>query len=202
MQEEFRKLKLNENYSVSNLGNVRNDKTGQLLKQYKNKGGYLSVSIPNKNYRVHRLVGFAFIPNPENKPCIDHIDNNRSNNNLNNLRWVTHTENNCNMSVPKKNKIGVKGVYWNKIENLWEAKITYKKWDYHLGFHRTKEEAIEARQKKANELFGEYTNKSEKQEITINLKVNNKKNIVLNINIEEDDEEYKALEKEFDELIK
>ena len=171
------------------------------LKQYKTPNGYLSIRIKNKNYRVHRLVGFAFIPNPENKPCIDHKDNNRMNNNVNNLRWATHTENNCNMNVPKKNKIGVKGVYWNENENLWEAKITHKNWNYHLGFHRTKEKAIEARQKMANELFGEFIHRSEKQEITVNINIKKKKDIILNINIDDYDEEYKELEKELERLI-
>lgn len=59
--------------------------------------GYLSVTIPtisySKNCSIHRLVAEAFIPNSENKPCVDHIDGDRTNNNLTNLRWVTSKEN-------------------------------------------------------------------------------------------------------------
>ena len=59
--------------------------------------GYLSVTIPyRKSCFIHRLVAEAFIPNPENKPCVDHIDGGRTNNNLTNLRWVTIKENNNN----------------------------------------------------------------------------------------------------------
>jgi len=54
---------------------------------------YLTVNINGKILLIHRLVGKAFIPNPENKCCINHIDNNGENNNVNNLEWVTHSEN-------------------------------------------------------------------------------------------------------------
>ena len=58
--------------------------------------GYLAVTIPyRKDCFIHRLVAETFIPNPENKPCVDHIDGDRTNNNLTNLRWVSHKEN-CN----------------------------------------------------------------------------------------------------------
>ena len=82
------------NYEISNFGNIRN-KT-KLLKIVPNKQGYNIVVLCNgirKTINVHRLVAAAFVPNPENKPCVDHIDGDRANNHADNLRWVTAKEN-------------------------------------------------------------------------------------------------------------
>lgn len=81
-------------FSVSNFGNIRNEKTGRVLKLYKNKRGYCLVSLYHKRnnrktYRVHRLVAEAFIPNPNNYPYINHKDENPSNNRVDNLEWCT-----------------------------------------------------------------------------------------------------------------
>lgn len=58
--------------------------------------GYRKFGFKNKRYYVHRIVAETFIPNPDNKPYIDHIDRNPSNNSIENLRWVTVSENNYN----------------------------------------------------------------------------------------------------------
>lgn len=59
-------------------------------------GNYYKVALKSKQYFVHKLVANAFIPNYDNKPCVDHIDTNSLNNNVENLRWVTIKENNNN----------------------------------------------------------------------------------------------------------
>ena len=59
-----------------------------------------------KSAKIHRLVAEAFIPNPENKECVDHIDKVRNNNNVNNLRWATKSENCMNKKIQSNNKSG------------------------------------------------------------------------------------------------
>ena len=98
--EEWRKIEGTSNHYVSNLGIVKNFGTNYILKEQKDKDNYCYVSFRFPNYgrklvrkQVHRLVGQAFITNPNNLPLIHHIDNNPSNNNISNLRWVSNIEN-------------------------------------------------------------------------------------------------------------
>ena len=93
--EIFKKIDGFDNYSVSNLGRVRNDKTNRMLKFYTKENGYMQVQLGRKNNPcyVHRLVAKAFIPNPNSKPQVNHIDGNKSNNISSNLEWVTASEN-------------------------------------------------------------------------------------------------------------
>ena len=83
-------------YSVSDEGLVRNDKTNYILKNNIQQG-YCHVTIyinkKQKRMRVHRLVAEAFIPNPDNKPYVNHKDGIRSNNKIDNLEWTTPSEN-------------------------------------------------------------------------------------------------------------
>lgn len=95
-------------YIVSDKGNVINIKNGGKIKRNANLKGYRIISLwkngIGKMYRVHRLVAQAFIPNPERKPCIDHINGNRSDNRVENLRWVTNKENQNNPVTKNKFK--------------------------------------------------------------------------------------------------
>ncbi len=86
-----------EQYQVSQTGLVRNKITGHILTPQKDNKGYLRVrlSFHNKksSAKVHRLVAVAFIPNPYNKPQVNHRDANKENNAVGNLEWITNYEN-------------------------------------------------------------------------------------------------------------
>ncbi len=83
-------------YAVSNFGRARNSITGRILAQATNKGGYKTTNVGSSTSQsklVHRLVAQAFLPNPEDAPVVHHINHDRSDARLSNLRWATHSEN-------------------------------------------------------------------------------------------------------------
>lgn len=147
-------------YQVSNNGRIKSlsrkivRKNGQIaivkekiLKSKKDRYGYFFIVLSNNNIRktilVHRLVAAAFIPNPENKPCIDHIDGNRTNNHADNLRWVTAKENSNNYNAPntykgKKINKGGKAVLQYDLEgNFIKEWVTTMEIQRQLNYHRS-----------------------------------------------------------------
>lgn len=97
MEEKWKEvIGYNGRYLISNKGNLysnfsKRNLVGNSTRGYK----YYVLTKNNKSecLKAHRLVAIAFIPNTKNKPCVNHIDGNPSNNNVNNLEWVTHSEN-------------------------------------------------------------------------------------------------------------
>ena len=165
-EEVFLPIKNFPDYCVSNLGNVKNIKTGRILRQRFDKDGYKEISIydENRKYhtkRVHRLVIEAFKENVENKPCVDHINNDRQNNNINNLRYATRIENGRNRVIGKNNTSGAKGVAFSKASNKWRAYITIDGLEAHLGYFNNIEDAKLARVNKVKQVFGEFANQCE-----------------------------------------
>jgi len=205
MVEQYKIIKDFENYSVSNFGNIINNKTGRVLKPGIDGSGYYYVNLckDGKTYkkRIHKLVGEFFIPNLFNKRCIDHIDNNRLNNNFSNLRYCTQQENCMNSKLSFKNTSNFKGVYFSKNSNKWMAYISINGKMKHLGYFDNIEDAINARVKKAKEVYGEFMNKCEKEVvININIPANTKVNLNINIKSQED-QEIEELEKEFNDIL-
>lgn len=162
--EEFRIIEDNTNYSVSNLGNVKNNDTGKILKQ-SISNGYAIIRLwkngKGKNYRVHRLIALAFIPNPQNKPFIDHIDNNKTNNHIDNLRWCNNQENTWNRQLSSKNTSGFKGVNYYKPYKAWRAEMRVNGKAHHIGYYNNIEDAVKARCEYSIKIQGEFINKCE-----------------------------------------
>lgn len=106
--EEWRKIE-GFNYSVSSEGRVRNDKTGRIKAPVKDDKGYVNARLycdgVGTYMKIHRLVGEAFIENPENKAEINHKDFNKTNNNVENLEWATHQENVAHASINGRMKM-------------------------------------------------------------------------------------------------
>ena len=95
-------------YKVSTAGEVLSVKTNKIRAQETDKDGYKKVTLYNKGkckrFFVHRLVALTYLQNPHNKAEIDHIDTNRSNNSISNLRWATRQENRNNQKSLQKYK--------------------------------------------------------------------------------------------------
>ena len=135
-----------ENYLIYEDGKVYSKRSKRYLKQYDNGHGYLYVKPckegKSKLYLIHRLIALHYIPNPDNKICVDHIDRNRKNNKLNNLRWATDSENQQNRGVYKNNKLGIKNICYSKTQNIYHYQKVIRGIKHHKYF-KTLEEAIE-----------------------------------------------------------
>ena len=146
---------LNENYKVSDLGNLFSVRNNIILK-LDNRGGYKRIKINIgdgiKKYGVHQLVAIAFLGHTPDghKIVVDHINNNKSDNRLKNLRLVTGR---TNLSMRGGTSKYV-GVY--KQQNSWIAKITVDYKVEYLGSYQTEENAHRAYIKRLNELDGSY----------------------------------------------
>ncbi|MBO5143004.1 MAG: HNH endonuclease [Clostridia bacterium] len=135
MKEEIWKpIEGYENHFVSNYGNIKSKKNK--LNPSITNNGYLRVTIRKNgknNYKnVHRLVAKAFIPNPNNYPCVNHIDGNKQNNNVENLEWCSYSHNNrearrMGLNVTKKGKYNHRArkvIQYDLQDNM------IKIWDY------------------------------------------------------------------------
>ena len=111
------------NYEVSPDGQVRNKKTGRVLKPSPDGGGYLGVGLRNEGKthtkKIHRLVGEAFLPTPEGKQEIDHINRTPTDNRLENLRWATPSENQQNTGRRSDSTTGYKHINSHNTRDRW-----------------------------------------------------------------------------------
>tara|TARA_R110000737_G_C14411007_1_gene455973 strand:- start:250 stop:708 length:459 start_codon:yes stop_codon:yes gene_type:complete len=121
----------------SSFGKGRFLKTGCLQ-----TSGYMRVQLGRGNpVLVHRVVAQAYIDNPENKPQVDHINRCKTDNRVENLRWVTRSENQQNLSMNKNNKTGHQNISWNETAQLYVFCKMYQTKRIQRYF-KTKNEAI------------------------------------------------------------
>ena len=110
---------------------------------YINKDGYVKISIDGKKYLAHRLVWlyvYGYMPTQ-----IDHIDHNRANNTLHNLRDITQKENTKNTSLRKDNTTGISGIYYDKKRKSFKVQIAKDGKDLFFGRYKNFNEAVKVR---------------------------------------------------------
>jgi len=154
-EEKWKPIEGLWDYQISSKGRIVKY-NGFVPKIGLERRGYYRVKLAGKLYKLHRLLAETFIPNPEGKPFVDHIDGDKLNNSLSNLRWCTHAENQRNRGKPVNNTSGFKGVYFNKVHGKYYARIRVNGKLKHLGCFRTPEEAAAVYEKAAKELHGEF----------------------------------------------
>lgn len=142
------------NVEVCSDGRVRRDGVEWIPTVSTKKHRYKVVMIGRKGYRLHRLIAQAFIPNPLNKPFVDHIDGDSLNNCVENLRWATHVENMRNTKPYAKLSRMPKGVH--KVHNMYVANINSEGKKLYLGSFESVEEASLTYELMAETLYGEF----------------------------------------------
>ena len=125
-------------YTVNSMGKVFSIKTGKEKKKLISNAGYYRVHLFNKGkgkiILVHRLVAEAFIPNPKNLPCVNHIDGNKLNNRVTNLEWVTSSENNKKAVEAGQSPSG--STVYNAVFS--EEQVLFIKELFSIGYSKTK----------------------------------------------------------------
>jgi hypothetical protein len=154
---------VNDNYEVSDLGRLRNKKTNYILKPSENKHNYMRYKINNIYATASRLIYKSFNPNINIDGLdIDIIDNNKANLKLNNLRPATRQQSTANQTVRACNKSQYKNIV---IKQLKDGRASHRVFLYKGNIRICKifytlEEALNFRDNKINELFGEFGNNS------------------------------------------
>ena len=121
----------------------------------RNSYGYFRGSIFNRSYQAHRIAWAIFNGTwPEHQ--LDHIDNDRANNRIANLRDATNSQNHMNKPASSANSSGFKGVDWSKKDRVWRARIKVRGKGIHLGHFHCVDDAAKAYAKASTVYHGEF----------------------------------------------
>lgn len=141
-------------YQASNLGRVKSLKWNRekIMKLSNIKGGYLGTALSKdkkqRTFYTHQLLAITFLGHTVNgnKSVVDHIDEDKTNNRLNNLQIISHRENLVKGNLTRKTSSKYTGVCWSKVANKWVARIYMDVKYKHLGCFIIEEDAAEAYQ--------------------------------------------------------
>jgi hypothetical protein len=135
------------NYKISSKGRFFSKYKKSNMKHSIDKGGYHNIYLYRNGKRnffiISRLVGIHFIPNPENKPTIDHKNGDKNNNCVCNLEWANEVDQIANRGISKNNTSGYKNIY--KHGNMWLFQLNINKKIYTLGYSNCLEIVLDIR---------------------------------------------------------
>ena len=144
------------NYQVSNIGHIRQTKSGEILQGGLTASGYRSIALSKKGTThdclIHRLVAGEFVENLAAKQHVRHLDGDRTNNCFNNLRWVGNSEH-ATRTGRRRSKYW--GVSWCDGKQKWSASINNGNQQYHLGYFDNDKHAARVYNINAVDMFGE-----------------------------------------------
>lgn len=123
LDESILGFKSKYKYYACDNGRIFSEHLNDYMKEYVTNAGYLRIDINDKHFSVHRLIALAFIPNPGNKPEVNHKDTDKSNNKPSNLEWVTRKENNNYPETYNKRCENIKKGEENNFHKLTEMEV-------------------------------------------------------------------------------
>jgi len=156
----FKNIEGYPDYAVSDRGFVLSKNKMRILKGCVDSVGYPCLNIyrdqVRRHVRVHTLVAEAFLDNPNTYKYVDHIDGDKTNNTIENLRWCSNGENQMNKEKTSKNKSGYKGVHIHSSSGKWNVQIKVGGVCHSCGLYDNLIDAARAYNVKAVELHGTF----------------------------------------------
>ena len=147
-------------YDVSDQGFVLSKNKMRILRGTVDNVGYPCLNLycdtVRRHVRVHTLVADAFLDNPKDCKYVDHVDGDKTNNVVENLRWCSNSQNVCNKRKSSNNTSGYKGVWFHRQAGKWQVQIALNGMRYSGGSYSNIIDAAKAYNAKAIELHGEF----------------------------------------------